>query len=68
MTDSLVPDDDDQIVFTPVPTASLRRDGWTSPVMRNVRVVGHRHRFDNRLLYAACYCEPMTRFTRREGD
>ncbi|MGK6320369.1 hypothetical protein [Sphingomonas sp. DT-204] len=137
MTDSLAPSDDDQIAFTPVPTTSHRRDGWTadrqrrfianlaehggvaaaaravgmtpqsanrlrkrpgaasfarawdmafeqgrqnafeeavrrgrdgwiSPVMRNGRVVGHRHRFDNRLLYAACYGEPMTRFTRRD--
>lgn len=35
------------------------RDGWLSPVIRNGKVVGHRHRFDNRLLYAACYAQPL---------
>ena len=45
---------------------ALRRgsDGWWSPVMRNGKLVGHRHRFDNRLLFAACYGEPMARYAR----
>ena len=38
------------------------RDGWWSPVVRDGKVVGHRHRFDNRLLFAACYGEPMGRY------
>ena len=37
------------------------RDGWLSPIMRGGKVVGHRHRFDNRLLYAACYGTPYPR-------
>ena len=40
------------------------RDGVVVPVMRAGRVVGHRRRFDNRLLFAACYGEPMTRYSR----
>lgn len=40
------------------------RDGYLVPVIRNGRVVGHRHRVDNRLLFAACYGEPMTRYER----
>jgi hypothetical protein len=40
--------------------------GYRAPVVRNGKVVGHRHRFDNRLLYAACYGEPPARFTRRK--
>ncbi len=45
---------------------ALRRgsDGWLSPVVRNGKIVGHRHRFDNRLLFAACYGEPMARYER----
>ena len=35
------------------------RDGWLVPVTRNGQLVGHRRRFDNRLLFAACYGEPM---------
>ena len=38
------------------------RDGHVTPVTRNGRVIGHRHRFDNRLLFAACYGSPMGRF------
>lgn len=40
------------------------RDGWLSPVMRGGKVIGHRHRFDNRLLFAACYGEPASRYDR----
>ena len=36
--------------------------GYLAPVIRDGKVVGHRHRFDNRLLYAACYGAPMGRF------
>jgi hypothetical protein len=35
------------------------RDGYWVPVTRKGRVVGRRHRFDNRLLFAACYAQPM---------
>jgi hypothetical protein len=38
------------------------RDGYYVPVTRKGRVVGQRHRFDNRLLYAACYAQPMGRW------
>jgi hypothetical protein len=37
-------------------------EGVVVPVMRGGKVIGHRRRFDNRLLYAACYGEPMGRF------
>lgn len=37
------------------------RDGYTVPVRWRGRVMGRRHRFDNRLLYAACYGQPMLR-------
>jgi hypothetical protein len=37
-------------------------EGVVVPVMRNGKIVGHRRRFDNRQLYAACYGEPMGRF------
>lgn len=40
------------------------RDGWWSPVMRNGKLVGHRHRFYNRLLFAACYGEPQLSYLR----
>ncbi len=40
------------------------RDGWLSPIVRNGQIVGHRRRFDNRLLFAACYGEPMSRYER----
>lgn len=42
-------------------------EGVVVPVMRGGKVVGHRRRFDNRLLYAACYGEPMGRFGNKEG-
>ena len=41
-------------------------NGYLAPVIRHGKVVGHRHRFDNRLLYAACYGEPMGRFGNKE--
>ncbi|MCM8732095.1 hypothetical protein ACFO8O_14105 [Hephaestia sp. GCM10023244] len=41
------------------------RDGWWSPVRRNGQIVGHRHRVDNRLLFAACYGVPASRFEPR---
>jgi hypothetical protein len=44
------------------------RDGVLVPVVRRGQLVGHRRRFDNRLLYAACYAEPMTRFGRDDGQ
>lgn len=45
---------------------AMRRglDGWLAPVIRSGKVVGHRRRFDNRLLFAACYGERMARFLR----
>ena len=42
------------------------KEGVVVPVMRGGKVVGHRRRFDNRLLYAACYGEPMGRFGNKE--
>lgn len=41
------------------------RDGMVVPVARKGKVVGHRLRFNDRLLYAACYREPATRYLRR---
>ena len=41
-------------------------EGVVVPVMRGGKVVGHRRRFDNRLLYAACYGQPMGRFGNKE--
>ena len=38
------------------------RDGWVAPITRGDRVIGHRRRFDNRLLFAACYGAPAGRF------
>ncbi|MGI4733304.1 MAG: hypothetical protein ACRYFW_16395 [Janthinobacterium lividum] len=40
------------------------RDGVLVPVTRDGRVIGHRRRFDNRLLFAACYAEPPSRYER----
>ncbi len=40
------------------------RDGYTSPILRNGKIVGYRQRFDNRLLFAACYGEPPSRYDR----
>jgi hypothetical protein len=47
---------------------ALRRatEGYRVPVVRRGKVVGHRHRFDNRLLFAACYGEPMSRYDRQK--
>ncbi|MHA6719560.1 hypothetical protein ACX40Y_08900 [Sphingomonas sp. RS6] len=48
---------------------AIRRgvEGVVVPVMRGGRVVGHRRRFDNRLLFAACYGQPMGRFGRDDA-
>lgn len=40
------------------------RDGVLVPIVRNGRVLGNRRRFDNRLLFAACYGEPASRYER----
>lgn len=40
------------------------RDGWLVPITRKGKLVGHRRRFDNRLLFAACYGEPASRYER----
>lgn len=42
------------------------RDGHLTPVTRRGRVIGQRRRHDNRLLFAACYGEPMGRYLRDE--
>lgn len=34
------------------------RNGEIVPVYRNGRLTGVRHRYDNRLAYAACYAQP----------
>jgi len=39
--------------------------GYRVAIVRNGKVIGHRHRVDNRLLFAACYGEPMSRYTRQ---
>lgn len=39
-------------------------EGWTVPITRNGKVIGHRRRFDNRLLFAVAYGEPMSRYER----
>ncbi|WP_174284672.1 hypothetical protein [Sphingomonas bacterium] len=36
-------------------------NGYVMPIYRGGRLVGHRHRYDNRLAYAACYAQPMPR-------
>ena len=36
-------------------------NGELVPIYRQGRLIGVRHRFDNRLLFAACYGEPMSR-------
>lgn len=35
--------------------------GYTTPVMYRGKVVGQRRRFDNRLLFAACYAMPLSK-------
>ena len=37
-------------------------DGYTTPVYRRGKLVGMRHRHDNRMLFAACYGESMKRY------
>jgi hypothetical protein len=43
------------------------REGRLVPVTRMGRLVGHRRVIDNRLLFAACYGEPLGRYG-RDGD
>ena len=43
-------------------------EGHVTPVTRNGRVIGQRRRFDNRLLFAACYGEPMAICLRRAEE
>lgn len=40
------------------------RDGLVVPITRKGQVVGHRLRFNDRLLFAACYREPPSRYVR----
>jgi len=40
------------------------REGVLVPVTYAGKVIGRRRRFDNRLLFAACYAEPMSRYER----
>jgi hypothetical protein len=40
------------------------REGVLVPVTYAGKVIGQRRRFDNRLLFAACYGEPMSRYDR----
>ncbi len=40
----------------------IAREGRLVPVMRRGKIVGHRRRFDSRLMFAACYGAPMQRF------
>ncbi len=44
------------------------RDGWLVPVIRAGRFVGHRRRYDDRLLFAACYGVPMSRYERQNSS
>ena len=43
---------------------ALGRTGEFVPLFRNGRQVGIRKRLNNRLLFAACYGEPMSRYER----
>jgi hypothetical protein len=43
---------------------ALARAGEFIPLFRNGRQIGVRKRLDNRLLFAACYGEPMSRYDR----
>lgn len=40
----------------------IAREGRVVPITRQGKVIGHRRRFDSRLLFAACYGAPMQRF------
>jgi len=42
----------------------IGREGRLVPITRNGRLVGHRRVLDNRLLFAACYGEPASRYDR----
>lgn len=41
------------------------RDGYRVPIWRHGEIVGYRHRYDNRLLLAACYRAPPHRYGKR---
>ena len=41
--------------------------GHLTPVVHDGRIVGHRRRYDNRLLFAACYGRPLHAFDRAPG-
>jgi len=38
--------------------------GHRTPVVHDGRIVGHRRRYDNRLLFAACYGRPLQSYDR----
>jgi hypothetical protein len=42
----------------------IAREGRLVPITRRGKIVGHRRRFDSRLLFAACYGESMQRYER----
>lgn len=43
---------------------AIARDGEFIPIFRNGRQIGMRQRHNNRLLFAACYGEPASRYDR----
>ncbi|WP_294329906.1 hypothetical protein [uncultured Sphingomonas sp.] len=45
----------------------IAREGRLVPILRRGMLVGHRRRFDNRLLFAACYGVPAARFSYAEA-
>lgn len=45
----------------------IAREGRLVPIMRRGKLIGHRRRFDNRLLFAACYGVPASRFSYAEA-
>lgn len=40
----------------------IAREGRLVPIVRRGKLIGHRRRFDSRLLFAACYGVPAGRF------
>jgi len=44
----------------------IAREGRLVPVRRRGKIVGRRRCFDSRLMFAACYGEPMQRYERKE--
>lgn len=45
----------------------IAREGRLVPILRKGKLIGHRRRFDNRLLFAACYGVPAARFSHAEA-